>query len=127
MSDRGSGPTEPVTPLAPKLNARSDPNDPLEKAGHLILDMVRQAAVNAQASYQQAAEMSRKQSAQLRGAEDRIRELEAKVRQHEDRTDRAERWLHQVSVEIEQKFFGREDSRPSQPPFPQAALRNQKQ
>jgi ABC-type transporter Mla subunit MlaD len=127
MSDRGSGPTQAVVPLAPKLNARSDPNDPLEKAGHLILDMVRQAAVNAQASYQQAAEMSRKLSAQLRGAEDRIRELEAIVRQQEERADRAERWLHQVSVEIEQKFFGREDSRPSQPPFPQAALRNQKQ
>ena len=74
MSDRGSGPTEAAIPLAPKLNARSDPSDPLDKAGHLILDMVRQAAVNAQASYQQAAEMSRKLSAQLRGAEDRIRE-----------------------------------------------------
>ena len=101
MSDRGSGSTEAVIPLAPKLNARSDPNDPLEKAGHLILDMVRQAAVNAQASYQQTAEMSRKLSAQLRGAEDRIRELEAKVRQQEERADRAEKWLHQVSVEIE--------------------------
>jgi hypothetical protein len=89
--------------------------------------MVRQAAVNAQASYQQAVEMSGKLSAQLRGAEDRIRELEAKVRQHEDRADRAERWLHQVSVEIEQKFFGREDSRPSQPPPPQVLFRNQRQ
>jgi hypothetical protein len=127
MSDRGSGPTQAVVPLAPKLNARSDPSDPLEKAGHLILDMVGQAASIAEASYQQAAEMSGKLSAQLRGAEDRIRELEAIVRQHEDRADRAERWLHHVSVEIEQKFFGREDSRPSQPPSPQAALRNQKQ
>jgi DNA repair ATPase RecN len=127
MSDRGSRPAEVVIPLAPKLTARSDPSDPLDKAGYLILDMVRQAAVNAQASYQQAAEMSRKLSAQLRGAEDRIRELEAIVRQHEERADRAERWLHHVSVEIEQKFFGREDSRPSQPPSPQAALRNQKQ
>jgi hypothetical protein len=32
----------------------------------------------------------------------RDRELEAKVRQHAERADRAERWLHQVSVEIEQ-------------------------
>jgi hypothetical protein len=94
-------------PLAPKLNARSAPNDPLEQAGHLILDMVRQAAGNAQASNQQAVESSRKLSAH-RAAEDRIRELEAKVRHHEDRADRAERWLHHVSVEIEEKFFGRE-------------------
>ena len=123
MSDRGSGPTEAVIPLAPKLNARSDPSDPLEKAGHLILDMVGRAASIAEANYQQAAEMSRKLSAQLRGAEDRIRELEAAVRQHADRADRAERWLHQVSVEIEQKFFGRDEGRPSQPPPPQALIR----
>ena len=125
MSDRGSGPTEAVIPLAPKLNARSDPNDPLDKAGHLILDMVGQAASIAEANYQQAVEVSRKLSAQLRGAEDRIRELEATVRQHAERADRAERWLHQVSVEIEQKFFARENGRPSQPPPPQALLRNQ--
>ena len=127
MSDRGSGSTEAVTPLAPKLNARPDPSDPLEKAGLLILDMVGQAASIAEANYQKAVEVSRKLSAQLRGAEDRIRELEAKVRQHAERADRAERWLHQVSVEIEQKFFGRDEGRPSQPPPPQAHLRNERQ
>jgi hypothetical protein len=108
MSERGSGATEAVVPFAPKSVARSEPNDPLEKAGHLILDMVRQAAGDAQTNYQQAVEMSRKLAAQLRGAEDRVRELETKVRYHEDRADRAERWLHQVSLEIEQKFFGRD-------------------
>ena len=71
--------------------------------------------------------MSRKLSAQLRGAEDRIRELEAQARHHQDRADRAEKWLYQISVDVEQKFFGREDSRPLQPPSPQAVLRNQKQ
>jgi hypothetical protein len=127
MSDRGSGPTEAVIPLAPKLNARPDPSDPLEKAGLLILDMVGQAAGIAEANYQQAVEVSRKLSAQLRGAEDRIRELEANARHHQERADRAERWLHQVSVEIEQKFFGRDDGRHSQPPPPQALFRNQRQ
>jgi hypothetical protein len=120
MSDRGSDATEPVVPFAPKLTARSDPNDPLEKAGHLILDRVRQAASTAEANHRQATEKTHKLSAQLRGTEDRIRELEAKARHHEDRADRAERWLHNVSVEIEQKFFGREDSRTSQPPPPKA-------
>jgi len=108
VSDRGSDQTEAVVPFAPKLNPRSDLSDPLEKAGHLILDMVRQASGNAQASYQQAAGMSRKLSAQLRSAEDRIRELETKLRHHEERADRAERWLHHISVEIEQKFFSRD-------------------
>ena len=90
-----------------------------------VLDMVGHAASNAETNYQQAVEVSRKLTAQLRGAEDRIRDIEAKVRQHAERADRAERWLHQVSVEIEQKFFARENGRPSQPPPPQALLRNQ--
>ena len=98
MSDRGSDQTEAVLPFAPKLNPRSDLSDPLEKAGHLIWDMVRQASGNAQASYQQAAEMSCKLSAQLRSAEDRIRELETKLRHHEERADRAERWLRSAET-----------------------------
>jgi chromosome segregation ATPase len=126
MNNRGAGVAQAVVPFAPKVNARSEAGDTLEKAGHLILGMVRQAASTAEANYRQAIEKTHKLSAQLRGAEDRIRELEAKVRHHEDRADRAEKWLHHVSVEIEQKFFGREDSR-SQPPSPQAVLRNQKQ
>ena len=125
MSDRGSGPAEAVIPLAPKLNARSDPNDPLDKAGHLILDMVGQAASIAEANYQQAVEVSRNLSVQLRGAEDRIRELEAKVRHHQDRADRAEKWLYQVSIEVEQKFFPSGSWSSLQPPPQQALSRNQ--
>ena len=56
----------------------------------------------------QEVETNRKLSTQLRGAEDRMKELEAKLRYHEDRVDRAERWLHHVSVEIEEKFLGRD-------------------
>jgi uncharacterized protein (DUF3084 family) len=44
--------------------------------------------------------------AQLRAAEERIKELETKVRYLEDRADRAERWVFQIWVEIEKKFFG---------------------
>jgi phage shock protein A len=56
-------------------------------------------------------------SAQLRAAEQRIRELEAKVRHLEDRADRAERWVYKVWVEVEQKFFGGDAARFSQPPY----------
>src|SRR5262249_33105906 len=66
------------------------------------------AAGDAQTSYQQAVETSRKPAAQLRGAAVQIRELAAKIRHHEDRADRVERWSHHVSVEIEEKFFGRD-------------------
>ena len=41
---------------------------------------------------------------------------EAKVRHHQDRADRAERWLYKIWVEVEQKFFGGDAVRLSEPP-----------
>ncbi len=126
MSDRGSGSADALVPVAPKSNARGDASDdPLEKAGHLILDMARQAAGHCQADYQRAVETSRKLSAQLRGAEERIRELEAKLRHQADRSDRAEKWLHHISVEIEGQFFGRDkEASRSQSYRPDIGVRN---
>jgi hypothetical protein len=123
MSNRGAGVRDAAIPFAPKLNVRPEAGDPLDVAAQHTLDLLHRAAVSAEANNQQALEVADKLFAQLRAAEDRIRELEAKVRQHAERADRAERWLHQVSVEIEQKFFGREDGRPSQPPPPHALIR----
>jgi len=107
MNSRNAAVPDAVVRFAPKPNGRAETGDTLEKAGHLILEMVDKAANAAEASYQQAVETSRKLSGQLRGAEDRIRELEAEVRRHQDRADRAEKWLYQISVEIEQKLIGR--------------------
>ena len=101
MSDRGARATGSVVALEPKSNVRPEAGDPLEKAGHLILEMIGKAASAAEVNYQQVVETSRKLSGQLRGAEDRIRELEVEVRRHQDRADRAEKWLYQISVEIE--------------------------
>ena len=115
MSSRGAGVAGSVVLLEPKANVRSEASDQLDKAGQAILGLLKRAATAAETNYQQAIEMTQKLSAQLRAAEDRIRELEAKVRYHHDRADRAERWLYQISVEIEQKFFGRDEGRPSQP------------
>lgn len=52
----------------------------------------------------------------LRAAEQRIREVEAKVRL-EDWADRAERWVYKVWVEVEQKFFGGDAAPFLQPPY----------
>jgi chromosome segregation ATPase len=108
MSSRNAAVPDAVVRFAPKPNGKAETGDTLEKAGHLILEMVDKAANAAEASYQQAVETSRKLSGQLRGAEDRIRELEAEVRRHQDRADRAEKWLYQISLEIEQKLIGRD-------------------
>jgi hypothetical protein len=59
-------------------------------------------------------------SAQRQTAEERIKELEAKVRHLEDRADRAERWVYKIWVEIEQKFFGGDAVRFSEPPYTEA-------
>jgi predicted nucleic acid-binding Zn-ribbon protein len=120
MSSRSVGMAGSVVSLEPKANVRSEASDQLDKAGQAILGLLNRAATAAETNYQQAIEMTHKLSAQLRSAEDRIRELEAHVRHHQERADRAERWLYQISVEIEQKFFGREEARSSRPPSPQA-------
>jgi hypothetical protein len=120
MSDGGAGAAGSVVSLEPKAKVRPEANDPLERAGRLILDMVGKAASAAEVNNQKAIQIAEKLSAQLRAAENRMRELENTARYHEDRADRAERWLYQISVDVEQKFFGRDDSHPSQPPPPQA-------
>jgi chromosome segregation ATPase len=120
MSNRGSDTAELSIPRALNLDSKAD--DPVDKAGHAILGLLHQAANTAESTKQQAIETAQKLSAQLRAAEDRIRELETRVRYYEDRNDRAERWLHQISMEIEQRFFGQSDGRRSQQ---QAASRNQ--
>ena len=58
MSSRNAPIADAVVPFAPKLNGKPETGDPLEKAGHLILEMVGKAANAAEASYQQAAETS---------------------------------------------------------------------
>jgi hypothetical protein len=117
MSSRGQGAAEAAIPIpsAPKLSARAEPSDPLDRAGQTILGTINRAVATVQASYRQGLEINSKLTAQLRAAEDHIRELEGKARYHEDRADRAEKWLYQISVEIEQKFLGRNEGT-SQPP-----------
>ena len=105
MSNNGAGPPKAVVPFAPKMNAKPEAVDELDKAGHAILGALHQAVGAAQAKHQQTVEKTHQLSAQLRSAEDRIKELETRVRLHADRAERAEKWLYQVSVEIEQKFF----------------------
>jgi hypothetical protein len=113
MSTRGANVRGAAVPFAPKLNVRSEAGDPLDRAAQHTLDLLHRAAVAAEANNQQALEAVDKLSAQLRAAEDRIRELDNKARYHEERADRAERWLHQISVEIEQNLLGRDGSRSS--------------
>jgi hypothetical protein len=84
----------------------TDGADLLDSAGNTILGMLGRAAEMAAEKSKQVLETARELSIQLQAAEARIKDLEADVRHHEARADRAEKWLYQISVEIEEKFFG---------------------
>ena len=127
MSNRGSVAAETIVQFAPKPNGRSEAADGIDQAAQAILGLLQRTSAAAEAENQQAVEMAHQLSAQLRAAEDRVRGLEAAVRYHQDRGDRAEKWLYRISLEIEQQFFGREEGRhPQQPPPPQALFRSQR-
>ena len=77
MSSRGAGMAGSVVSLEPKANVRSEAGDPIDRAAQAILALLHRTAADAEAKNQQALVMTYQLSAQLRAAEDRIRELEA--------------------------------------------------
>jgi chromosome segregation ATPase len=93
--------------------------DVLDRAGNAILGLVNKAAGTAAADLKEAREVAEKLADQLQAtrnqlqaAHDQVNGLKADVRRHEDRANRAEKWLQQISSEIEQKFMGVQDSPP---------------
>ena len=100
-----------LIPYAPKdYSTASEPD--VDRAGNAILGLVDRAADTAVADLQDARELAEKLADrlrvsldQLRVAQDQINNLEAKVSYYQDRTERAEKWLHQISSKIEQRFF----------------------
>jgi predicted nucleic acid-binding Zn-ribbon protein len=92
----------------------------VDRAGNAILGLVNRAAGTAAADLQEAREVAERLALQLqasrdqvRAADDQINALKADVRRYQDRANRAETWLQQISSEIEQKFLGADDSRPA--------------
>ena len=113
MSIQSSGGTyqpDSVIPFAPK-NAAPDNADQLDNAGQTILKLLHKAADVAEANSKHALDMAQKLSHQLRSAEDRIAELEAEVQLYQGKCERAERWLHKVYTEIEDRFLQQGDGR----------------
>ena len=79
--------------------------DELDKAGQAACDLVHQAASKAEQQTQHVLAVAHKLSLQLRAAEDRVAGLEAEVKHHRVRADRAEKWLHRIALEIQQTFL----------------------
>ena len=100
-----------VVPYAPKSKSRDAEADQLDRAGHAILGLVSRAADTTEADLRAAREVAEKLADQLRAANSQINELNASLRYYQARMDRAEKWLYQISSEIEQRFFGGNDGR----------------
>lgn len=79
--------------------------DELDKAGQAACDMIRQAASKSEQQAQHVLTVAHKLALQLRAAEDRLADLQIELKHYRDRADRAEKWLHHISVEIEHNFF----------------------
>ena len=106
----GGHESDSVVPFAPK-NAAPNNADQLDRAGQTILQLLHKAASVAEANSKHALDTAQKLSHQLRAAEDRIAELEAEVQIYQEKSDRAERWLHKVYTEIEDRFLQQENGR----------------
>jgi DNA repair ATPase RecN len=115
---------ESVTSDAPEAKNTSEA-EIVDRAGNAILGLVSRAADAAAADLQEAREVAERLMLQLqasrdhvRAAEEQINALKAEVRLYRERANRAEKWLQQISSEIEQKFLGADDRRPVRRPAP---------
>jgi DNA repair exonuclease SbcCD ATPase subunit len=124
-SQKTDSPTSEAV-ISEAFEAKNGPEaDMLDRAGNAILGLVNRAAGTAAADLQEAREVAEKLAdqlraahEQLRAAHDQINDLKADVRNYQDRTNRAEKWLQQISSEIEQKFLGADNSRAARPRAP---------
>jgi predicted nucleic acid-binding Zn-ribbon protein len=89
-----------VIPYAPKQKSTASETD-MDRAGNAILEFVKHAGETVEAELQELREAAEYLADKLRAANDQINDLEADVRRHQARADRAEEWLREISSEIE--------------------------
>jgi chromosome segregation ATPase len=99
-----------VIPYAPKEKTTSSEADMVDRTGSAIFEFVKHAGVTTETHLQEVRDVAEKLADQLRAtrdqlraAHDQINALKADVRRYQDRANRAEKWLHQISSEIEQR------------------------
>ena len=86
-------------------SAASNDSSQLDSAGHAVLTLLHKAAGVAEANSRHGLETAQKLSRQLREAENRIAELEAENQLCREKAERAEQWLHKISIEIEERLI----------------------
>ena len=103
-----------VVPYAPREKTTSSEPDIVDRTGSAIFEFVKYAGD--ETDLQEARDVAHKLADelratrdQLRAAHDQINSLKADVRHYQHRANRAEKWLHQISSEIEQRSSLRAD------------------
>jgi len=100
-----------VIPYAPKEKSTGSETDIVDRTGNAILEFVKHAGETTETDLQEAREAAEYLADRLRAAHDQINDLKADVRRYQARADRAEKWLRQISSEIEQRSLGADDGR----------------
>jgi len=115
------GKSDAVVPFAPTPKGQPDANIVADDSGRTIVALLQRAADMAKNDCTVAMELAHKLSVQLRGYEERCRQLEEQVAHFRDRAGRAEQWLLRIHREVEQTFFQKKESNlPVLPPWPRS-------
>jgi hypothetical protein len=105
MLNRNENAKKTIVPITPDKASVRDDGDLVERAGQALVSLIKEAADVTKANCEEAVDAAQEISNRLRASEDRIKDLEADLRHHQDRAARAEKWLDRVHKEVEQKFF----------------------
>jgi len=100
-----------VIPYAPKEKSTGSEGDIVDRTGSAILEFVKHSGETTETDLQEAREAAEYLADRLRAANDQINDLKADLKRHQARADRAEKWLRQISSEIEQKSLAADDGR----------------
>ncbi len=104
MVERTQDVPEEVRKFAPKQQPRP-PGDPTDMAGQALVAMLQHAANISDDHCNEALTVVDKLYAELRSAEDRIRQLEAEIEFHRNRAARGESWLRRIQEEVEENLI----------------------
>jgi chromosome segregation ATPase len=86
--------------------------DSLDAVAESTLGLINRAATQATEKIKAAYASAQKLSTNLEAAQARIQELEVACQHHQERSERAEGWLRQISSEIEQRFLSQGSTKP---------------
>src|SRR4051794_29593839 len=94
-----SGETRKNTVAFAQSSKDGSPDEELERAGLAVLSLVQKASHAATEKVARVADQQQKLAAELRETKTRMKELQADLRDAQDRADRAEKWLLRIQQE----------------------------